>query len=358
MKVGIMSMQRIANYGSFLQAYALKKIISGLGHSVTFVDYHTGDVWADDRKMPKTEHKGDLRFFAKYALKKMLGKEIYFDERYKVMVRKLGVGEKMRYNTKTDTLVIGSDEVFNCLQSNPDVGFSPELFGKNANAKRVITYAASFGHTTAEGLKAVGKYEEVKEYIKELDAVSVRDENSANIVSGMGITTPKPHLDPVLIYGFGGETIEKNELSDYILVYSYAGRISDEKEIAAIKNFARAKEKKIVTVGFHQPWSDIKLEGDPFELLGYFKNADYVVTDTFHGTIFSVINRKKFATLIRATNKEKLTSLLKTLKLEERIVTDTQKLEEILCNEPDYAAADEVIAEERRRTLNYLKENL
>lgn len=69
----------------------------------------------------------------------------------------LGVTEEMNYNPELDCLVIGSDEVFNCIQKNSNVGYSPELFGKDNRAKKLITYAASFGNTTLEKLDRYGK---------------------------------------------------------------------------------------------------------------------------------------------------------------------------------------------------------
>ena len=154
--VGILSMQRIANYGSFLQAYGLKKILEELGCKVQFVDYHPGKTL-----MPVNEGSGFSRKIKKaveaFGYKAPLREKIRFI-RYKKNYASnyypyLGISEKMNYAPKVDLLVIGSDEVFNCVQNNTNVGFSPELFGKNNNAERLISYAASFGNTTIEKLE-------------------------------------------------------------------------------------------------------------------------------------------------------------------------------------------------------------
>ena len=60
----------------------------------------------------------------------------------------LNITDEYHYQVPTDVLIIGSDEVFNCLQTNADVGYSLELFGKNHKSKKLISYAASFGNTT------------------------------------------------------------------------------------------------------------------------------------------------------------------------------------------------------------------
>ena len=69
----------------------------------------------------------------------------------------LGITDEMNYNPTLDCLVIGSDEVFNCIQKNSNVGYSTELFGKDNRADRLITYAASFGNTTLEKAGKVSK---------------------------------------------------------------------------------------------------------------------------------------------------------------------------------------------------------
>ncbi|MFP3823711.1 polysaccharide pyruvyl transferase family protein, partial [Streptococcus sp. TATVAM-FAB21] len=156
-KVGIMSMQRIANYGSFLQAYALKQLIEEQGHEVQFVDYHVDAtvISSEDEnkiKVIRKINKGLETFKQKVPLTHKISfikHKQNFSKKYMPM---LGISDKMNYNPELDCMVIGSDEVFNCIQKNTNVGYSLELFGKDNNAKKLITYAASFGNTTLEKL--------------------------------------------------------------------------------------------------------------------------------------------------------------------------------------------------------------
>lgn len=110
--------------------------------------------------------------------------------------------------------------------------------------------------------------------------------------------------------------------------------------IQAIKKFARKHKLKIIALEGVQNWCDDYIVADPFRMLDYFYYAEYVVTDTFHGTIFSIINRKKFATIIRITNKNKLEDLMDTLNISERIVSDMAKLEDILEKDKKAAVSD------------------
>lgn len=165
-KVGIMSMQRIANYGSFLQAYALKQLIEELSCKVEFVDYHVGAPVitenADSKnKFVRKVEKGleTFQYQAPFAHKlSFIRYKQTFSKKYMPL---LGITDEMNYNPTLDCLVIGSDEVFNCIQKNSNVGYSLELFGKDNHAKRLLTYAASFGNTTLEKLEKYKKADEV-----------------------------------------------------------------------------------------------------------------------------------------------------------------------------------------------------
>ena len=173
-KVGIMSMQRIANYGSFLQAYALKQLIEEVGCNVEFVDYHVGAPVivenADSKnKVVRKIKKGLETFRYRDSLAHKLSFIRYkqsFAQKYMPL---LGIADEMNYNPTVDCLVIGSDEVFNCIQKNSNVGYSPELFGKNNHAKKLITYAASFGNTTLEKLEKYKKANEVGALLKKYE---------------------------------------------------------------------------------------------------------------------------------------------------------------------------------------------
>ncbi len=366
LKVGILSMQRIANYGSFLQAYGLKCLIEELGAEAEFVDYHPGETL-----IPADGGTGLSRKFSKLTdvlkYKAPFGEKIRFIKYKKNYAANyypyLGIGEQMNYTPKLDLEIIGSDEVFNCVQNNTNVGFAPELFGSGNNAGRLISYAASFGNTTLEKLSQYGVEEKVAEWLKRFDAISVRDKNSGDIIKNLTGKAPEYNLDPVLAYDFVGKCKEipaEVDESDYMILYGYSGRFTPE-ECKAVRAYADSKGLKVFCIGGVQGCCDKFIDCDPFKVIAYFMHADCVVTDTFHGTILSVITRREFVSVVRNEgygNSEKLTDLLERLGLNDRKVKDIYAAEKLFENKIDYSAAYSVIESERQHTKNYLRKEL
>lgn len=371
MTVGIMSMQRILNYGSLMQAYSLKQLIESLGHEVEFVDYHVAPT-VYNKKLIKEKIKFAFTNCIKkhlpgtkveFFLKKKLNRFNEHRERFYSFYMRLGLDRKYHYRSNVDTLVIGSDEVFNCLQKGNTVGYSLELFGRRNKANRLISYAASFGSTTMEGLEKYEVKDEVTLHLKKFDDLSVRDKNSFDIVKSLTGYSPMIHLDPVLVGNIEDEEWVPCKEEKFVIVYGYYKRFS-EKECRKILSYAHKKGLNVIALGEEQPLYDKFIECRPDELLSYFKNAAFIITDTFHGTIFSIICHKKFVTIPRKSindiggNTEKLESLLAAFNLTERACYSLEKIDEIVSLPIDYSYVDSIRNKERERTLEYLKKDL
>lgn len=365
-KAGILSMQRIYNYGSFLQAYGLKKMLEELGCDVEFVDYHPGKCLVDLkqkngllRKLSKSMEVLMIQAHLKAKLNFIKYKK-NFGVKYHSY---LGIGSQYNYNPELDILVIGSDEVFNCVQDNPNVGYTAELFGVGSQAETVISYAASFGNTTMERLKQYGAEKEVAGWLNSFNTISVRDNNSYEIVKELTGKAPELHLDPVLMYDYMKKcpaVSKQADDSDYLVLYGYTGRFSKE-ECRKIREYAIEKKLKILCIGGIQHCCDKFVDCSPFEVFSYFKNAYAVITDTFHGTIISIITQQRFATFVRSSgygNAEKVSDLLKRLNLEEQIVFNVEELGKIVEKKIDYLSVNYIIENERKRAYQYLNNML
>lgn len=368
MRVGIMSMQRVVNHGSFMQAYGLRCMIESLGHDVLFVDYRPAPCVPGLRSRGERvmdllgRFKADVRF-TDAGRRALTATGIYkptpMDIEYERCLALLGVDPgKRNIGEYVDTLVVGSDEVFNCTQAGPNVGFCRQLLGQGNNCNAVISYAGSFGHTTLSDLKKFHVIDDVRECFKCFDAVSVRDENSCAILETLGITNIRTHLDPVLVSG-----VEKLDWKPvltperYALVYGYENRFT-KAEGEAVREMARRRGVKLLAVYGHQDFCDENVDCGPDEILSYFRGAEFVVTDTFHGTIFSVITHTPFAVIKRGQNANKLIDLLKRLSLEDRLAATPEALPCVLDQTMTFDKLDAVRAAARESSLSYLRNNI
>ncbi len=358
MKIGILSMQEVMNYGSFLQAFSLKKNIEALGHQCDFINIVPG-LQLDGYQQGRFYKIGML-------LKRLCGRDFFkrFATIYRYRTRfakeflpYLGV-KKRRTDEHHDIVVIGSDEVFNCAQKTW-FGFSTQLYGQGIEADKVISYAASFGATTLEIMNVLGIKDKIAAMLKaNFFQISVRDDNSFLVVKELTGRPPEMHVDPVFIYDYTPYVPTKKRNANYIIVYSYPGRISAKDEIDVIKTFAKKKGLSLISIGHYFSWCDETVVPTPFEVLAYFRDAAYIVTDTFHGSVFSIKYNKNFCTIVRDMNRQKLTFLLHQFGLENRIVSDLTLFETTMETKIDYHYVNEKIKLEKQRSVDYLERSL
>lgn len=355
-----MTMQRVANYGSFLQAYALKKYLEEMGNEVIFVDFMKTEIMQEE---PRRKHIPRVQTILKLLSpkkRKMLLCSKQINKRFNnEFIPQLGINNNS-YGAQCDILIIGSDQVFSCATiHNKDGEYYKELFGYNANTNRIISYAASFGSTTLDFIEKKGMEVELKKLLSKFEAISVRDQNSKYMIEKLMNKTPYIHLDPVLIYDFKKEVEKEVEYSNYLLLYAYGNRFSIE-EGKEIRRFAKKKNLKIMCIYGMYDWCDLHIVPTPFEALAIFKKADYVVTDTFHGTVISIKYNKKFVTFVRKRvnvgedNKNKLGDLLSRFDLEERSMEQLSELEEKLEKDIDYRQVNKTIQDCQLETRKYL----
>ena len=359
MKIGILSMQHVRNYGSFLQAYALKTTLESLGHQCEFVEIEKGE------SLPGLER--NLKYLIGMAFKRyfnwnaivssfcrMKYQKLYYERFDREYLPELGV-HKHTFN-EYDLVVIGSDEVFNSNQ-HTSYGFTTQLYGDVKNAKKVISYAGSFGTTTIDVIDKFGVRDLLTQAMSKMAAISVRDTNSFEVVKNLLGKEPSFNIDPVLMFDYHKYAKDPKE-KDYIVVYSYPNRIKGKDEIEAIRSFAKLKGKKLISICFYFPWCDETVIPHPFEVLGYMKNADYIITDTFHGCVMSIKFNKKFAALVRESNMQKMNSLLDQFGLSERACHDITQIGAIVDRDIDYNPVNDLLKKEHIKSIDYLKSNL
>lgn len=365
MKIAILTMHRVLNYGSFMQAFALKSVLEGWGHEVEFRDFLPGPA----------RHLGDKAVVApRNLLKKLPAKlarlgsaleKARFKSELQAVFEKtawplLGVPQAMNTSLRADAFVIGSDEVFNYTQ-NQSFGYVRSLFGHDLDAPLIVAYAASAGYANAEDAVADGMVEELGAGLKRMAHIGVRDDNTRRLVEHCVGHPVDMVIDPTLIYEFGPHIPAASPVAPgYVLVYAYEGRMDAPDEIEAVKRYARERGLRTVSAGGFQPWCDQNVVLTPFEVLALFRDADAVVTDTFHGSIFAMKARRNFATLIRAksawgSNSNKVGFLLQQFGLESRIALRAEDLRLVLESPVPYAAFEARHADWEARSRLFLQ---
>ena len=148
------------------------------------------------------------------------------------------------------------------------------------------------------------------------------------------------------------------DFTDYCIVYSYRNRIHKHDEIRNILEFCRNHKLRPIAVGAPQAWIKDFIVCDPFQCLKLFEKSSFVITDTFHGAIFSFKYAKRFAIMLRDSNYNKLSDLITRLNLQNHLVSSFSELSSIAAIEKDFKLTNKIIAEGRINTEKYFEENL
>lgn len=343
MKIGILTHHYVKNYGAFLQAKALMETLKKKypEANIEFVNYVVTYHWLRN-VIHTARYRFDKDTPKKYAERiKLLKTHTKFEHQ-------LPIGKRVRTakdinNLGLDVLIVGSDEVWNFK----DYGFGILKYGTGIKVPNLIAYAPSVG--------AVQKDDEIPEDIikglNNFDSIAVRDENSVSIVFRATGKKVNKVVDPVFLYDYEKELKEVGNRvvpnKKYLLIYDCKLTEKFQKSVIA---YAKEKGYLIVGAGEHADWYDVLSTNlDPFEWVTLFKNAEFVITGTFHGTAFSVKFFKNFLSFPTETNRiNKIRSLLIQLGLEERLADETN-FEKLLNSEIPY--------DEKRNYLNSLIDN-
>lgn len=356
MKVGIVTLQLHKNYGGVLQNFALQKVLKKMGHDPITID--------------KIPNRNNLRYYIshiKSIVLKVLGREtngiFYFshfdrDKRFSHFVDK---NIKItRPTTKytidifkknhCDLMVVGSDQVWRRnFFTKEDIKNYFGAFLQDSNIPRVA-YAASFGVSDWEYEKDLAK--DCKILANQFIGISTREDSGIKLCQKLGFENAVGVLDPTLLLTANDyrsvckEIPQRNPnlLMAYILDYSEDKRLLIE-QIAVEKNL-----KYIIIKSEYQ--AEISVE----EWLSLFRDAEYIVTDSFHGTAFSVIFNKSFNCIVNSgRGADRFYSLLNRLGLKDRIIKAGESTN---VNPIDWSNVNTSLDSWRVKSMTFLEESL
>lgn len=353
MKVGILTQHFLLNYGGIIQNYALQQVLIKLGHEPLTLEHDTcySRTWWLLRTVKQVLKTHSLKNLPVYPIYKgRIGQKNLIKFILKniksIPVRNFTPSLTSKYGI--DAYIVGSDQVW-----RPAFNLGPRLeqmFLNFANDKvRKISYAASFGVSEWEYSRE--QTETCKKLAKRFDAISVREDSAVKLCKDYLDVDAVQVLDPTLLLDkedylkvCAGIPKAKPHVFVYSLVVSdkvmeIAKQIADEKGIGIVVMEAGQKVRPDDSI---EKW------------FAEFRDADFVVTDSFHGMAFSIIFNKPFNIVQNASGgNARYSSLLSVLNLKDRIVDRTHNLSDI-----DWLPVNNIRMELRTRSVNFLRNNL
>ncbi len=375
-KVGIVTyFQNASNYGTAIQAYALVYIVRRLGYdaevvNIDFTPHDSKSFFVGKINSAYVKVKKNVKFIGKIlkdspevkkarlkAQKRMRILES-FREEYIPHSELIHCEELMKIKDKYDILIAGSDQIWNPVRWKQ--AFFLDWAGKNT---RRIVYAASMG---------VNEYTEhqkllIEPYFSFFDAISVREKEGVQIIGELTNKKIEIVLDPVLL-------LEKHEWQNivkdvkqerpYVLCYLLGD--NDTHKIAA-KRLAEMNHLQLVSLhgsaGINQEdvhFGDKKFyEIDPGQFIWLIENAEIIVTDSFHGTVVSIVNHKKCYVFRRDAANERIYMLLDMLGLRSMLLSEQEDEWDFEVDwDRFYVDVDKRLSEERKKSIDFLKNAL
>lgn len=364
-KVAIITRHAVSNYGSVLQAYALQKAISSLSYDSEIINYIRND--EDYRNIADTLVKKSS--WNKNALTRIVYKSIQSPEYIKMgrafegyRSSLLNEGNK-RYTSldelkqnppQADIYCTGSDQVWGAIGTDDiDGAYFLEFVPDN---KKKISYAASFGKTDTNAQNS----KKIKEYLSSYDFLTVREKSAVDIVKNFGINNVTQVLDPTLLLDKNAwSQLIKEDITDkYVLLYQLHSNPEMDSYAEEFANKAGLKLIRLTPL-FHRIFKSGKAVylPDLSAFLSYIKNAEYMITDSFHGTAFAINFNTQFIDILPNETKTRNQSILELTGLTDRILesyTDFSFIDKKI----DFKNANKKISDERTNSLKILKEML
>ena len=365
-KIGIITIVKVNNYGAELQAFALQKKLELMGYHSEVIDYLYYKNWRfkdtkESQPFIPMSRKEKLIYWIKYRFINFLidrilpiinnavrnrNNRFYSFHKVNTKFSKTFFSYRELYHAKLDydIFMVGSDQVWNPSASSTIEPYFLTFAPKDA---KKISYASSFGVSQIEDqLK-----EKYRTLLNNINTISVREDSGIKLVKQLTGKDATQVADPTLLLSKQEWTnymkLYPNMPPRYILIYqlsdsdaivNLACRISSERNIPIFRICKRAfnvrKDRGVNNI----------LDAGPSEFLSLFYNAEYIITNSFHGTAFSVNFNKPFFTVVSSTKKNnaRMQSLLELMNLKDRLIYDnidiktinisTQKLDFQDCN--------------------------
>ena len=352
MKIGVITIHFYDNYGAILQCYALQKTLEKLGADVEVFNYE-----CDYIKRPYTwihkKNKGFMRYlfeligYVCYLPRRRGFQKFRQNIRFSAPIYKEGLKEASK---EYDALIAGSDQIWNFRNTGFETAYFLDFVEKPV---KKYSYAASFGVNELDA----DTMAQCKELLASFSGISVREESAVPLIEDITGRMPAKVLDPTLL--LDQETWEElckppKAQEPFILVYQLG---FSKNLIAFAKKLAKEKHMKIQYIPFPLGGGvkcHCNIAPSPEEWLGLFKQASYVVSDSFHGIVFSVAFEKEFFVEADGQHKNiRARELVELLKLDNRRIINGENASSN--QKINYQKVHQILQKEKDVSLHYLQ---
>ena len=311
-RVGILTFHRCINYGSYWQARCLAEGLRARGHDAVLLDHHSRRINMAEWRCalhpipdaPPGQHRSAYvekarKFFAAFD-------GLPLSRPFPLL--------EPQQSEPCDVVLVGSDEVWNLR--HPWYGGKGVFYGDGLNAKRLASYAASFGNQSASG----GLDDYWGSRLERFDAISVRDKNSQTLVAEATGRMPALVLDPCLQFAhLIPKTPLPNASGPYAIVYGHG---FPQWLADAVVAWAKAHDVRLVSLGYENAWAHEQcIEAGPMEFAALMAGSRAVITNFFHGCVFALVNGKPFVTAPSDYRFNKVRDLVAALGAERHMVS-------------------------------------
>ena len=381
-KIGICACYDSPNYGSMLQAYATQVAIDELGYESEYIVYKKKKSFSFViKQIPRLFNK-NLMFDKMLVLKKKIALKKHPDIKAKDQVRQkafkrfkenyygrfskpyYGYEELKKGAENYSTVLVGSDQLWTPggLATNfYNLMFVPEKINK-------VSYATSFGVSSIPWYQV----KRTKQYLERINHLSVREVKGAELIKNIANLKAAVVVDPTLLLTKDDweKRIPYKRLvkEPYIFCY-FLGENTSHREIA--KELSKKTGKKIVCTPFLDSFVNTDVNfGDeqlfdisPDDFMNLIRYADYILTDSFHGSVFSIIHHKQFVVLNRfldggQSRNSRIDSLCKILGLENRRYNPDVDIKSQIEAPIEYMLVEEKKEKIRQKSLEFLANSL
>ena len=368
LKIGILTLPITDNYGGILQAVALYRTLHNQGHDVVLIYkkfYHKEAVWKniikdilikipfhDFKKLKTNNRLNQKKLEMKNFHRKFIANEIFNISEELCSKQDL---ENFTKQENFDAIIVGSDQVWRKRYIN-DI-FYKSFFLDFVDGIKIkkIAYAASFGKDEWEG---EDDHKEIAKLLQDFTAISTREQSGVDVCKNTFDYAKAVHvLDPTILIGkefYQKEIIKKYDETDTnkggLLTYVLDEAV-EKKEIIEFVQKSKGLKSVQHLKGFNTSHTIFSVP----QWVASFANADYTVTDSFHGMVFSIIFEKEFIVIGNPDRGlDRFISLLSLVGLENRLVFDVKDLEGKEIEKIDYSRVNKILEEEKKKSLEFL----